>query len=113
MEPSARGVIACAALLGFRFDAAVLAECCDTRLESTEQVLGEACRVGLLVVESGKPARYRFRHALYRSAIRDGLSPPMQRALHARIAAALERLARNGRDDDTIAWHHSRASPKR
>ncbi|HEY1682791.1 MAG TPA: hypothetical protein VGF98_14190 [Candidatus Tumulicola sp.] len=71
--------------------------------------LGRACRCGLLVCESPDKGRYRFAHGLYRSAIRDGLDPRLARALHAKIAATLERLAEVKTSPELLAHHWSSA----
>jgi hypothetical protein len=78
-------LIACASLLGDRFDAQLLAACCNETYELVERILLEACRNGLLVAQGGDPPAYRFHHALSRAAIRSDLDPPTARILRASI----------------------------
>lgn len=99
-----RTLIACAALLGYRFDSRVLAACAGTTAAVTERVLREACRTGVLVPDAGEGA-YRFRHALCRRAIQKDLDGTTERALHARIATALERNPAFRADAVTLAYH--------
>jgi predicted ATPase len=100
-----RRLIECAALLGYRFDANVLAACCHITEAAASCELQRACRSGLLVCEVPRVGRYRFVHGLYRSAIRDGLDPRLARALHARIAATLERLREAETSPELLAHH--------
>lgn len=104
-----RRLIECAALLGYRFDASVLAECCRCTAIIASRELERACRCGLLVCESPGKGRYRFAHGLYRSAIRDGLDPRLARVLHATIAATLERLTEANVSPELLAHHWSSA----
>ena len=100
-----RTLIACAALLGYRFDSRVLAACAGTTEVVTERVLRKACRIGVLVADAGGQGSYRFRHALYRRAIRKDLDSTTERELHARIATALERISGLRADAVTLAYH--------
>jgi hypothetical protein len=100
-----RRLIECAALLGYRFDASVLAQCCRCTEIVASRELERACRCGLLVCEAPDKGRYRFAHGLYRSAIRDGLDPRLARALHATIAATLERLTGPDVSSELLAHH--------
>ncbi|MBV9028320.1 MAG: hypothetical protein JO311_06845 [Candidatus Eremiobacteraeota bacterium] len=107
--PRAQLLVACAALLGYRFEARVLAACCDVTEAQALCVLRRACRRGLFVCESARERRYRFCHALYRSAIRESLEPARANALHARIATTLEALSDPQFGSEILAYHWSRA----
>ena len=112
-SPNARLLLECAALLGYRFEAGILAACCALDPIGAAAILTEACLCGLLVCESARERRYRFRHALYRSAIREALEPAHSRALHARIAATLECQRESPAGAETLAYHWGCAGDER
>jgi hypothetical protein len=66
----------------------------------------------VLVCEAPRQRRYRFRHALYRSAIRQSLDPQLAHVLHARIAA-LERSFESRAGAEVLAYHRSAAGNAR
>jgi len=112
-EPIAKLLLECAALLGYRFRARVLAACCGLTEARAVPELRRACSSGLLICESTRERRFRFRHALYRSAIRTSLEPARTRALHARIAATLEALSEPEFGAEILAYHWSGAGDRR
>jgi DNA-binding CsgD family transcriptional regulator/tetratricopeptide (TPR) repeat protein len=89
LDTPARGVVRAAAVLGRRFDWALLPEV--TGLPPDEVVAGlrAAVRSGLVEVD-GKDT-FRFRHALTGEAVRDDLLPPERRALARSAAEIVER----------------------
>jgi predicted ATPase len=109
LEPQARAIVALAALIGYRPDLDLLTACSDAGADATADALQSACHLDLLVRERLAGPRYRFRHALTRAAISDALSPSLRRALHARIAATLERLPTASSRVEELAHHWSAA----
>jgi predicted ATPase len=108
LEPDGRTIVGLAALLGYRPDLGVLIACTGDEA-ATSDALRRACELDLLVLEEREPPRYRFRHALTQAAIREALSESTKRALHARIAAALERSPDASEYVERLAHHWSSA----
>lgn len=109
LSDSTRAMLGCAAAIGLDCSREVLAQALDRDLD-LEDCMGEAERAGLVV---GSGARQlRFTHALVRDALLAELTPTgnARRALHARIAAALESA---GSDDGIaeLAGHACEAAP--
>jgi predicted ATPase len=85
-----RRILTIAALLGYRIDRPLLAACAGTDDEGAQRALAAARKAGL-VIEAG--GTLRFRHALTQAAVCEGLDAAEARALHAHIAAVVERGA--------------------
>ena len=85
-EPQ-RSVIEAAAILGRHFDWELLPAVSGQTAALVAETLGLA--VGQLLVSADGTA-FRFRHALTREALLDGMLPPRQRALAAAALAALD-----------------------
>jgi predicted ATPase len=105
LEDRDKYVVQCAALLGYRVDANLLAACVGWSLAATLAVLRRAEKLDLVVSEQGARVRYRFRHALTQAAIRSALPTRTERALHAAIARALEGLPDAGARVEQLAHH--------
>jgi hypothetical protein len=90
LESDARTLVRCAALIGYRLNPRMLATCAGATLDATIEALRRASELDLVVAEPA--GEYRFRHALTRAAICDGLGEDQKRSLHAAIATALEHL---------------------
>ena len=101
-------VLQAAALIGPRFDAALLAELLAETLPATAvaQALQRAAECRLVVQEDGARASgdgvYRFRHALLHEAAAQGALPAQTRPWHARLA---ELRARRGEAPGLLARH--------
>jgi hypothetical protein len=85
----ARRVLAAAALLGRRFDWRLLSQVTGLAEEAVVVALERATAAQLLAADGDG---FRFRHALTREAVLDGLLPPRRAALAARALAVVEVL---------------------
>ena len=83
-----REMLALAAVLGERFDLAVLAQASGEPESSVVQLLAAA--VGARLVEEADAGRYHFTHALVRSALEDALGPTRRLQLHRAAGVAVE-----------------------
>jgi AAA ATPase-like protein len=81
--------------------------------EAAIQLLDEAAAGGLLDVDPPGPARYRFRHALIREVLDDGLSAAKRGGLHEAAGDALEQRASPPTPTARLAYHWSRATSSR
>jgi DNA-binding winged helix-turn-helix (wHTH) protein/tetratricopeptide (TPR) repeat protein len=106
VSEEASQVLGCAAAIGVEFTRGVLAQALDREVD-LGGCLREAVQAGL-VAERG-PGQLRFVHALVRDALETALAPSgsARRALHARIAGALESASADS--DEAIAEraHHA------
>jgi class 3 adenylate cyclase/tetratricopeptide (TPR) repeat protein len=100
-----------ASVAGLDFDLRVLSRAAECRELDTLEALEAADGAGL-VVEAGVD-RYRFTHALVRSALRDGLSRSRRARLHLAVGEAIEAL--HGDDPaphaPALAYHFFEAVP--
>ena len=87
-----RDTLAAAAVLGRRFDWTLLPAVTGLDEPDVLDGLREAVDAQLVVVESGGDSTgFRFRHALTRDVVLDGLLPPQHQALARRALDAVER----------------------
>jgi predicted ATPase len=101
----ARGVLALAAVVGRRFDFALLRELTGRDEGELLRLLKEMIDAQLVVEESAE--RFAFRHALTRQAIYAELLARERKALHRSTAEALERVHTDGLDlhPADLAYH--------
>jgi DNA-binding CsgD family transcriptional regulator len=97
LTSAARGVVDAAAVIGQRFDHALLEAVVPGAGEGVE----EALRRGVLVADE---TRLGFRHELIREATEAAISPPRRAQLHARVVAALTGAAQMA-DHARLAHH--------
>jgi len=103
LTPDERTVISCAAVLGQRFDPALLAVVMEREPGSIVPTLRKAQDLDL-VVDDGRGRRSaRFRHALTRQTIYDSVPAFEARRLHLKILVTLEA------DDDSDSFIEERA----
>jgi len=88
LEPGAMEALRRVALSGELFDVATAVALVEDEGKDPLARLDAALAAGVLVVADG---RYRFRHALVRQALVDGIPPHRLVALHRDVAARLER----------------------
>ncbi len=98
LRPAARDVVAVAAVIGQRFDFALLEAVAPGSGEAVEEALAG----GVLVAQA---TRLGFRHELIREAIEASISPPRRAELHAQVVTALSRAA--GTVDNARLAHHA------
>lgn len=89
--PEARDVVAACAAIGRVFAFKLLATVSDLPENELKKILGRLTEAKILVQRGRWPdTRYSFRHALIQEAAYDTMLSSRARALHARIARALE-----------------------
>lgn len=113
LSPETNDVLRIAAVIGRDFDRETLvATHGGEDPASIDEALGEAISARLMSEPS--PGRFRFSHPLVRETLYEEIGPSRRPAIHARIAAALERLfssepERLERRLSLIAYHYSMA----
>nr|WP_260173305.1 helix-turn-helix transcriptional regulator [Nocardioides albus] len=111
LPSTARSVLEAAGVLGVPVDPPLLAEVADLSDSAARDGVAAALSSGLMQ-ESGT-GRFAFRHALDAQAVGEAMPASRRRHLHARAAAAVERLDRDALDrlirhsreaGDTTSW---------
>jgi DNA-binding CsgD family transcriptional regulator len=100
-----------ATVLGPEFDAELVATASDTGLAQVLDTLEHAEAAGLVAAMPGRPGRFTFVHALFRSVRYDALPTSRRLRLHQRVARALEPHADNERVLPELARHACIAAP--
>jgi predicted ATPase len=90
LSPQAKQLLLLAAVAGRRFDVLVLQRLLRCKASQLVGLLQEVVAAQLVVEESAD--RFSFRHALTRQAMYTGLLARERRALHRRVASAIEQL---------------------
>ena len=90
LSPQAKQLLMLAAVAGRRFDVSVLQRQLSCNASQLVRLLQEVVAAQLVVEESAD--RFSFRHALTRQAMYTGLLVRERRALHRRVACAIEQL---------------------
>ncbi|MEA2592099.1 MAG: hypothetical protein QOD62_1930, partial [Actinomycetota bacterium] len=105
------GLLRTASVAGLDFDLRVLARAAERNEVAALEALETADQAGL--VEEHGANRYRFRHALVRSALRAQLSQSRRVRVHLRVGEALETVHRDHLHDhvNALAYHFSQAVP--
>jgi class 3 adenylate cyclase len=101
-------VVQAAACIGREFEAGLLGEALGARPEELDAALGQLLSAELIFRRgSADSGRYIFKHALVQDAAYASLLTPPRRALHERLALALERSEEP--DDLELARHYFEA----
>ncbi|MBV8363806.1 MAG: hypothetical protein JO193_04510, partial [Candidatus Eremiobacteraeota bacterium] len=100
-----RSVLMHAAVLGQRFDPAVLGRVMNQSTPAFSAALTKARELNLLVDESYGRMACRFRHALVRETIYTEIPVFQRRLLHAQILAILEELHDADEHAEELAYH--------
>jgi DNA-binding NarL/FixJ family response regulator len=100
-----RRILERAAVLGYRFDPAVLALVMQSDVDAILPTLRRARDLNIVLEEGDRNSRFRFRHALTRQTIYSGMLVFDARRLHAQILQALESLEDRERYIDALAYH--------
>ena len=106
LSRAANDVLTVAAIAGRDFDLATLAGASELPEDALLAVLDDAARARL--VEEMGVGRFRFAHALIRSALYDAASATRRAHLHRRIGEAIE--ARRPDDVTALAYHFGEAA---
>ena len=105
IDENERHVLEFAAVLGQRFDPAVLAVVMGCDEATIAPALRRARDLGLLVDAGRQRQSYRFRHALTRQTIYEDVPAYEARRLHARILTTLESAPDEAEHLDERAYH--------
>jgi DNA-binding CsgD family transcriptional regulator len=105
VTPAERRLLERAAVLGYRFDPALLALVSGTDLDTILPALRRARDNNIVVEDDLGDVRYRFRHALTRQTIYESMLVLERRRLHGQILATLESLGERERYVDALAYH--------
>ena len=97
LDDRARGLLDLAATFGAEFDANLLAAGCGVPLLDVLESLEAAEAAGLVAPLPGRPGRFAFVHALFRSHRYDALPLRRRLDLHASAASALASPSGDGR----------------
>ncbi len=93
LDENEKRALAAAAVTGRSFSFQLLTEVSQIDVDELFTVLERAQRMGIIVPSSQGPERpFTFRHELVRQTLLAGISAPRQQRMHARVAAAIERL---------------------
>jgi DNA-binding CsgD family transcriptional regulator/RecA/RadA recombinase len=99
-----------AAVIGVRFDPALLAQLVGRPVAEIWSVLEAARNAQLVAVPSGHATEVAFRHAITREIIYAELLPPQARTMHAQVAAML--AERRDVDPERLAYHFTAAGDR-
>ena len=106
LDPGATELVRTAAVAGSRFDLDVVAEASDLDGPAVLDALDAALASGL--VGEVSPDHYEFIHDIVRRTLVEGMSGARRRAVHGRLAAAIERLRAHALDAHVaVLAHHS------
>jgi tetratricopeptide (TPR) repeat protein len=107
LSDATRRVLTTAAVIGRSFSLSLLEALEDAGADAALEAVEEAERAHLVAPQrSGRETRYLFAHELIRQTLADALSLPRRQRLHARIAAAIERVYATTLDKHVSALAH-------
>ncbi|MEO8378372.1 MAG: AAA family ATPase [Acidobacteriota bacterium] len=107
-----RTVLEQAAVIGEEFHVSTLCRLTGSSEDDIEAILSEGLRGGVLSIQGLTPGEdCRFHHTILRHVVYDAIPPHRKRALHARVASALEAVygAESDRIAEALAAHHCAA----
>ncbi len=105
MDDEARDILELAAVIGRTFDPGLLCEA-PARGRVGASAIMEPLMASGLIVEAPAGEVYQFSHDKLRQALYEGIAGPRRRALHLRVAGALEKA---GGEPAELAHHYLRA----
>ncbi|WP_162789178.1 MULTISPECIES: ATP-binding protein [Sphingomonas] len=108
LAPADRGLVQAAAVIGRRFDVALLALARPDVVDIDEAI--ERLRQQEFIERAGDGGAWVFKHALMRDCVYQSLLPPDRRALHLAVAQALEQRSQGRLTEaaELLAQHYSR-----
>ncbi len=109
LDAHEHAVLVRAAILGQRFDAALLGSILDEPAQSVLRAVQRAVEAGILVEVPPSPNAFAFRHAMFRQAFADQMIVGLAAPLHARIARELETADDCATHVAELAYHWSEA----
>ena len=100
-------VLGAAAVIGRSFSFQLLAAICQVTTDELFSIVDEEQRIGLLAMSSEPEKPLAFSHEMVRQTLLSGLSIARRQQLHAKVAAAIERLYPAGCQEQAanIAYH--------
>ena len=109
-----RQLLVLAAVIGVNFTLPVLARVAESDEEEALDRLEPAIAQQLVREDVRADDRFTFAHAAVREALREQLSRPRRGALHAQVAAALEKATSDDVEPPLaqLAYHYLRAEPE-
>jgi Protein kinase domain/AAA ATPase domain len=105
-EP-ARASLSTASVIGMNFDLELLSTLVGLARRQTLELLDAVLGLGLL--DETEPERFRFEHALVRSALYEAIEPSERQRIHKEVLRTLESLGRT--HSATLATHAMGAAP--
>jgi DNA-binding NarL/FixJ family response regulator len=113
LAPRTNQVLACAAMIGRSFDAALLLRLVDDLDEESCALALEEALQARVIESLPEPGRYHFGHALFRETLYEEIAAPRRSGLHLRVARALESAATQdaSRHLPALAYHCWAALP--
>jgi predicted ATPase len=102
-----RRVLQHAALLGYRFDAILLALATQRDLAGLIASLARCCAAGIIVAQDDDGYRWKFNHALVHQRFAVAVPESRRRRYHERTMAALETVPDSTSRVDQLAYHAS------
>ena len=112
LDRSCREVLTAAAVIGRSFELSLLQMVTGTELRVLMANLDEAIEADLVVAASESATAFAFGHDLMRAVLYDSIQPAERRALHVRVAEALEtRSLSNAVPPSELAYHLHAALP--
>jgi hypothetical protein len=100
-----------ATVVGAEFDAELIAAASDIGLVQVLETLERAESAGLVAAAPGRPGRFTFVHALFRSVRYEALPTSLRLRLHQRVVQALQSHADSERILPELARHACIAAP--
>lgn len=110
LSEQTRPILQIAAVVGIRFGTALVSAAADAT-DAVSDAIDETVAAGLIEPVTDAFGRYRFRHAIVRAAVYNGIRPERRARIHRRIAVALEELGPGEGRLVSLAHHWAQGAP--